>query len=290
MDLQRQRYVYGIITAPSDPWSYFEDNEEETKKVFPRVSLDRDWSSKSLEERAKEYLQGVKHDIVTMREFFGRGQDISELFCHHDVDARGKKWLLNKLQDEFAEPDIRAFFLYYTGHGHINDGAWCLHDGTLAPDELFKLWQESPSGKSGDSVLIIISDSCFSGHWVEAAKAAQLSTVSVQSSTDHKSLSLDHHDIGGLFTYNVYNRGSGAFQSIFSFKGFFAAFRFALWLVYKEAVALVCPRSKQLYPQIYVPDEFRKIMARRGGTIQPYKVINNGRFLFVDTFEWIMFR
>ena len=289
MDLQRQRYVFGLIGAPCDP-TVFSPSKNATKEVVTRVSLDPDSRYKSSEERAANYLAGVRHDIDTMRELFGRGQDISELFCYNYVDAQGKQWLLKKLRDAFARPDVRAFFVYYTGHGCKGDGAWYLGDGTVAPDELFQLWQESLSGQSGDSVLTIISDSCFSGYWVEAAKQAQLPSVAVQSATDHNHPSYDLSKTGGVFTYNVYRRGRSVFQSIFSVTGFLTAVYHGVWVVCKEAVGLVLPRRGQLYPQIYVPDQFQQIMARRGGTIQPSKVINNGRFLFVDTTEWIMFR
>ena len=287
MTTQRNRYVFGLIGAPCTPTIA---NVATAGKVVARISLDSaDNQGKSPEERAASHLAGVKCDIETMRQFFGRGQDISELFCYNDVDAQGKGWLLTKLSKAFARKDVRAFFVFYSGHGCEGSGAWYLGDGTLAPEELFQLWQNSSSGQSGESVLIIISDSCFSGQWVEVAKHKQLSTVAVQSATDQCNPSYDE-ETGGMFTYNVYNRGSAAFQSIYSVSGYFTAVATGLWVLGKEAVRLFSSRSNELFPQIYVPDEFRQIMSRSGGTMQPSKVINNGRFLFVDTFEWIMFR
>ena len=286
MTTQRNRYVFGLIGAPcaaSAPSNI-------ANKLVARISLDPDSQGKSPEERAASHLKGVKCDIDTMRQFFGRGQDISELFCYNHVDAQGKGWLLTKLRKAFARTDVRAFFVYYSGHGLEGSGAWYLGDGTLAPDELFQLWQESLSGQSGESVLVIISDSCYSGEWVEAANQAQLSSVAVQSATDQCNPSYENEGTGGVFTYNVYNRGIVAFQSIFSVRGFFATVPTALWILGKEAVRLFRPRKDELFPQKYMPDKFNQIMSRRGGTIQPSKVINNGKFLFVDTFEWVMFR
>ena len=291
MDSQRQRYVFGLIGAPCDP-KIFSPSENATKEVVARVSVEPGSRFKSSEEKAANYLAGVQHDIDTMTEFFGEGQDVSKLFCYNHVDAQGKQWLLKKLRDAFAAPDVRAFFLYYAGHGCKSDGAWYLGDGTLAPNELFQLWQESFSGKSGDSVLIIISDSCFSGCWVEAAKQSQLSSVAVQSATDHNNPSYDDPKTGGVFTYKVYRRGRNLFQSFFSVPGFLNAVYDAVRVICKEVIRFIIamPSRNQLYPQIYVPDQFPKIMARCGGTIEPYKVINNGRFLFVDINEWIIFR
>ena len=181
MTSERNRYVYALVGAPCavpEPSS----SHAAPDRVVTRVSIDLDDQEKSLEERAASYLAGVGHDLVTMREFFGRGQDIEELFSYNYVDAQGKQWLREQLRLAFARIDVHAFFLYYTGHSYRSDGAWYLGEGDnrLSPGELFALWQESPSGQSGESVLIIISDSCHSGQWVEAAKQAQLKTVSVQ--------------------------------------------------------------------------------------------------------------
>ena len=208
------------------------------------------------------------------------------------MDAQGKKWLVEQLRQAFGSTDVHAFFVYYTGHGYGSDGAWYLVPGRnnrLAPADLFRSWQESLSGQSGESVLIIISDSCYSGHWVAAAERAQLNTVAVQSATDPKNLSFDDEKTGGMFTYKVYNRGRHVFQSVFSVTGFFAAFGHGVWMICKEAARLFQSTEVALFPQFYMSDQFTQIMSRRGGTIQPWKVINNGRFL-IDTFEWIMFR
>ena len=285
----RNRYVYALIGAPCASPA-----DLAAGKVLQRVSLNPPSRNPSPEEKADNYLAGVQHDLFTMREFFGRGQDIEELFCYNHVDAQGGDWLRDKLRQAFTRQDVHAFFVYYAGHGCCGNGAWYLGDGandSLAPAELFRLWQESPSGQSGESTLLIISDSCFSGKWVEAAQQASLANVAVQSSTDESHLSFDWGDRGGKFTYNVYNRGRSAFQSVFSVTGFLSAIVTGLWIMGKEAVGLFTRDSEtELYPQVYVPDKFTKIMGRSGGTIQPSKVINNGKFLLVDTFEWIIFR
>ena len=285
----RNRYVYALIGAPCASSA-----DLAAGKVVPRVSLNSPSRNLSFEEKAAAYLAGVQHDLVTMREFFGRGQDIEELFCYNHVDAQGGSWLREQLCQAFARQDVHAFFVYYSGHGYNGSGAWYLGDGAddlLAPAELFQLWQESLSGQSGESTLVIISDSCFSGNWVEAAQQASLTNVAVQSATDKSHPSFDWSDRGGMFTYKVYNRGQIAFQSLFSVTGFLSAIATGLWVLFKEVVYLFMQDSEnQLYPQMYVPDQFTKIMGRTGGTIQPSKVINNGKFLLVDTFEWIIFR
>ena len=286
----RNHYVYALIGAPCDPAS----DEISTGKIAPRISLDPDSREKSLEERAASHLAGVEKDLATMRQFFGRGQDIDELFSYNHVDAQGKEWLVEQLRQAFGRTDVHAFFVYYTGHGYGSDGAWYLGPGRnnrLAPADLFRLWQQSLSGQSGESVLIIISDSCYSGHWVAAAERAETNTIAVQSATDQKNKSFDDEKTGGMFTYKVYNRCSHVFQSVFSVTGFFTAFGHGVWMICKEAARLFqSTEENALFPQFYMSDQFKQIMSRRGGTIQPWKVINNGRFLLIDTFEWIMFR
>lgn len=287
MTTDGNHYVYALIGAPSA------STPEINGRIVTRVSLDLDSQNKSFEERAASYLAGVEHDLVTMREFFGRRQDIEELFSYNHVDAQGKKWLVEQLRQAFMRTDVHAFFVYYTGHGSSVDGAWYLgpgRDNQLAPAELFELWLESPSGESDESVLIVISDSCYSGHWAEEAKKAQLKDVAVQSATDKHNPTFDKEETGGVFTYTVYNRGSHVFQSVFCLTGFFTAFLKGISVITKEIAALFHTRSHELYPQVYMPDEFRQIMSRLGGTIQPSKSINNGKFLLVDTFEWIIFR
>ena len=48
---------------------------------------------------------------------------------------------------------------YETGHGEIGTGDWCFHDGTISIQEIEDI---VPS----DTLYpLIISDSCYSGHW-----------------------------------------------------------------------------------------------------------------------------
>lgn len=290
--MSRNRYVYALIGAPCEPDAVALSPTEDSNRLVARLSL-VNTQTKSSEERAASYLAGVEHDLITMREFFGRGQDIEELFSYNHVDSQGKEWVVEKLRQAFARTDVHAFFIYYTGHGYADDGAWYLGAGRtqngLAPTELFRLWEESLSGQSGESVLVVICDSCHSGRWVEAAKNANLKHVAVQAATDGENPTYDS-EMGGVFTYRVYNRGTHVFQSIFSLTGFFTAFATGIWVIIKETAALFLTRAHVLFPQVYVPDQFNKVMSRSGGSLQPSKVVNHGRFLFIDTFEWIMFR
>ena len=101
MATQRNRYVFGLIGAPCAASAPTND----ANKLVARISLDPDSLGKSPEERAASYLAGVNCDIDAMRQFFGGGQEISELFCYNHVDAQGKVWLVTKLRKAFARTD-----------------------------------------------------------------------------------------------------------------------------------------------------------------------------------------
>ena len=53
--------------------------------------------------------------------------------------------------------------IWYTGHSEKGTGNWCFKDGTISFQEIFDLYQEHFSGR----LLTIVSDCCYSGHWVE---------------------------------------------------------------------------------------------------------------------------
>jgi hypothetical protein len=78
---------------------------------------------------------------------------------------------------KLAKGDI--FLLTYSGHGgqvpdkdgdepdDLKDETWCLYNGQLIDDELFRLWQAFPAGAR----ILVLSDSCHSGSAVKAAFA-----------------------------------------------------------------------------------------------------------------------
>ncbi|HET7233925.1 MAG TPA: caspase family protein [Longimicrobium sp.] len=72
--------------------------------------------------------------------------------------------------------------LTYSGHGgrvrdvnddeggrHSWDETWCTHDRQVVDDELFHAWADFPKGAR----VLVVSDSCFSGHVIRAARAAR---------------------------------------------------------------------------------------------------------------------
>ena len=76
---------------------------------------------------------------------------------------------------EFAMEAERTV-IYYSGHGARGTGDWCFESGGhqeyLLFEELIALWSESAS-KS----LVVVVDACFSGCWVEKAKAININDL-----------------------------------------------------------------------------------------------------------------
>jgi hypothetical protein len=76
---------------------------------------------------------------------------------------------------KLAKGDI--FLLTYSGHGgqvpdkdgdepdDLKDETWCLYDGELLDDELYRLWSSFAAGVR----ILVLSDSCHSGTSVKAA-------------------------------------------------------------------------------------------------------------------------
>jgi hypothetical protein len=85
---------------------------------------------------------------------------------------------------KLAKGDI--FLLTYSGHGgqvpdrdgdepdDLKDETWCLYDGQLIDDELYRLWQAFSPGVR----ILVLSDSCHSGSAVKAALTSLSSEAS----------------------------------------------------------------------------------------------------------------
>lgn len=70
----------------------------------------------------------------------------------------------------FFNSNAKTFIIYWCGHGEIGSGDWTFSFGKiLKPDELFKLFIDSNAGQM-NKPLILISDSCYSGNWINEIK------------------------------------------------------------------------------------------------------------------------
>ena len=86
---------------------------------------------------------------------------------------QGKKEMLDAIRDFFQQVK-RKFILYYSGHGEEDSGNWAIgrpderEVEIVSLEELLSLWRRSPS--SDYKRLLIVSDSCHSGAWVNKLK------------------------------------------------------------------------------------------------------------------------
>ncbi len=113
-----------------------------------------------------------------------------------------KTELTSSLEYAFRNSDVTL--VYYTGHGRQYDGAWCLLDtsmpGYVGPQEVFSWWNEHK--RDEDSYLVIISDSCYSGHWCDYALTSCFENVAVYAASSSSEFAYDTEN-GGKYTLQL---------------------------------------------------------------------------------------
>ena len=102
------------------------------------------------------FLAGVTRDLVNMEDVVGTKlfNTVKDLYLTKKLALRHIKRFFKQCEHTNAKP-----MLYYTGHGEIGTGNWCLADGTISIQEIFDMIP-------GDCFFpMIFSDACYSGHW-----------------------------------------------------------------------------------------------------------------------------
>ncbi|XP_063727727.1 uncharacterized protein LOC134855207 isoform X2 [Symsagittifera roscoffensis] len=85
--------------------------------------------------------------------------------------------------------------LYYTGHGELPTGNWCLADGTISIEEIFD-WM--PTGMEPPTIC---TDSCFSGVWADYCIQKKVPGLHCLSATVDCQAAYDHKEGGGELTH-----------------------------------------------------------------------------------------
>lgn len=124
---------------------------------------------------------------------------------------------------------LRAFrdsfftLIYYSGHGREGDGAWWLQDSNefVTPVALLEFWKNH---KRQNCKLLIVSDSCFSGHWADRAR--QFEDVAVIAAATASEKAFDTAS-GGAFTSSLANAWSMMAEAQHSSAMAYAVSRFA---------------------------------------------------------------
>ena len=140
-------------------------------------------------ERKDLFLKGQSVDFVNMERAVG----------HH---------LYNRVQNlhmrkEDVKSSVETFFqhckekkykpmLYYTGHGEMPTGNWCMADGTVGIEEIFD-WV--PTGMEPPTIC---TDSCFGGVWADYCFEKNIPGFQCLSATKHYQAAYDH--TGKLFS------------------------------------------------------------------------------------------
>ena len=173
-------------------------------------------------DRACNPLSGVEKDLKNMENFLTEKgvRSITKLSPTGEQCSS----LLNQLR---STGNKRNLLIYYSGHGRRDDGAWCIQNGSddakvLRPVDLlntgsdlrgsllallFGSYRDSIFGESfleENTHLFIISDSCFSGCWIEELNShpSIYHKVSIFASCEYWETSMDTKE-GGMFTLRL---------------------------------------------------------------------------------------
>lgn len=145
-------------------------------------------------------LTACEADAQDMQEIATSGGFSPTILLTTDATRSNVIDIMSKAADQLESGDI--FFLSYSGHGgtikDLNfdeddnlDETWCLYDGQLVDDELYKLFGQFQSGVR----IFVLSDSCHSGTVVKMAYyygvPKNLTTSSSNTSTVYRAMPKD---------------------------------------------------------------------------------------------------
>lgn len=147
-------------------------------------------------------LPYVMNDVKKVHEFLVSKKVESTSFCGLYRTSSMTKNRFLEMFNTMLEENKRLYIVFYAGHGCEEDGAFFMDDGrSVRLAELIKLWRERLAASHLDPPrLLIIADSCHSGHMVQELKRLPLNerrqlNIAVQAACLAKELSFD-----GLFT------------------------------------------------------------------------------------------
>ncbi|CAF3669596.1 unnamed protein product [Rotaria socialis] len=156
-------------------------------------------SNEEDQRKSARSLAGVLLDIRHMQNLLDKKcVEMYDAFYRHRFT---KQEALQAISTFFArDPPSQVYMVYYSGHGERLTGNWVFTDGTISYDEIISMWCQS--GKSENYGLWIISDSCFSGQWIQTAHHLNTSNcmfIRMLCSSEANKVSYDTSE-GGDFT------------------------------------------------------------------------------------------
>ena len=122
-------------------------------------------------------------------------KQITVLKMLNDIPGPTSRAVLQAIEALF-QSDSENCLLVFSGHGNRADGAWCFKEaGSITPAQISELWANRARPEA-HRMLYIVSDSCYSGLWVENLVQP---TVFVQASASRDELCSETLE-GGDFT------------------------------------------------------------------------------------------
>ncbi len=132
--------------------------------------------------RGESFLKGVKTDLDLFGASLKQYYPILRQESGYEIS---KQDMLSKIAASAADvtDDYGTLLIYFTGHGTSDNGDWVAQDRERVSQKevmaAVRSRRNAPLGR-----LILISDSCFSGNWVNGANAPSRSTPSVSAALD----------------------------------------------------------------------------------------------------------
>ena len=127
------------------------------------------------------------------------------MFTDVDPQTKTRAEILYAIRKLFQDIDRKRFVIYYSGHGKHN-GDWVLNDGngggiyeSISLNDILFLWHHRKTNPNFKQDLVLISDSCHSGHWVDILKRLKPDDIWMQAASRANEYSYDGID-GGIFT------------------------------------------------------------------------------------------
>ncbi len=228
----------------------------------------------------KEYYKGTRYmgelpgpieDVRGVYKFFVQQVKIPITKMFNDVRDPKATDVFLEMKKLFSL-DSTFHIIYYSGHGDTT-GDWMFIDyernsyETISFDQVYTLWKQTKRGQN--QTLVIITDSCYSGKWVE--KARGLLDVIVQASCGPNQLAMDSN-YGGVFTQrwlrSDHRCSQGGEQN--RFKEWFKEWRVR---VVKQAIGMLPERlrtfaANKTTPMLSHEDEDGKLILPIGNCIK----------------------
>ena len=182
-----------------NPWSALLIGSCFERKAESRAVARR---AKDGKERALANLDGVDADLRNMRRMLIRYPEVDVFDSWLQRSNDSKASLLGHVRNLKSQDEKKYFMLYYSGHGTSN-GDWVLNsikDGKEV-EEYISLQEiiDCYGDDDGSKKLLIVSDCCYSGNWVDQLRERDRSDIRMMASCEATETCNDTED-GGVFT------------------------------------------------------------------------------------------